>query len=360
MTALFDPLQLRGLALPNRVGASPMCQYSSEDGLAGDWHLVHLGGLAQGGCGLVLTEAAAVVPEGRISPQDLGIWNDAQLEPLARVMRFVRAQGAVAGIQLAHAGRKAGTAAPWLGGGPLAPDQGGWQGVSAGPEPFDAGWTAPRALDEAGLAQVVAAFAAAAGRALAAGFQVAELHGAHGYLLHQFLSPLSNPRTDRWGGSFTNRTRLLREAAAAVRNVWPGHLPVLVRLSATDWTEGGWDLEQTVVLARELRALGVDLVDCSSGGNVPRAQIPLAPGYQVPFAARVRREAGVATAAVGLITGAAQAQAVVAAGEADLVLLGRELLRNPRWPLAAARELGVTVPWPKQYARAAAGPVPTR
>jgi len=360
MTSLFDPLALRGLTLPNRIGASPMCQYSAEDGRAGDWHLVHLGGLAQGGAGLVLTEAAAVSAEGRISPQDLGIWEDAQVEPLARVVRFIAAQGAVPGIQLAHAGRKAGTAAPWRGGAVLPFERGGWQGVGPGPEPFDSGWHAPRALDEAGLQQVIGAFRQAALRALAAGFQVVEVHGAHGYLLHQFLSPLSNRRKDPWGGSFENRTRLLREVVAAVRSVWPERLPVLLRLSATDWVEGGWDLEQSVQLARLLGPLGVDLLDCSSGGNVPRAQIPVGPGYQVPFAARIRQDAAIATAAVGLITRPAQAQAILDEGAADLVLLGRELLRNPRWPLAAAQELGVTVPWPGQYARAAAGPVPTR
>jgi 2,4-dienoyl-CoA reductase-like NADH-dependent reductase (Old Yellow Enzyme family) len=360
MAALFDPLALRGLTLANRIGVSPMCQYSAEDGKANDWHLVHLGGLAQGGAGLVMTEAAAVTAEGRISPHDLGLWRDDQVEPLARVVRFIRSQGAVAGIQLAHAGRKAGTAAPWRGGGVIPLDQGGWQGVGPSPLPFDAGWTPPRPLEEADLAQVVGAFRDAALRALEAGFQVAEVHGAHGYLLHQFLSPLSNHREDRWGGSFEHRTRLLRDVLTAVRAVWPGDLPVLLRLSATDWVDGGWDLEQSVRLAGMLGPLGVDLLDCSSGGNVPRAQIPLGPGYQVPLAARIRRETGLATAAVGLITRPAQAQAILDEGAADLVLLGRELLRNPRWPLAAAQELGVTVPWPGQYARAAAGPVPSR
>jgi 2,4-dienoyl-CoA reductase-like NADH-dependent reductase (Old Yellow Enzyme family) len=360
MTSLFAPITFRGRVLPNRIGVSPMCQYSATDGRANDWHLVHLGGLAQGGAGLVLTEATAICAEGRISPQDLGLWEDGQLEPLARVVRFVRAQGAVAGIQLAHAGRKAGTAAPWLGGGTIPMDQGGWQGVGPSPVAFAAGWTPPRPLDEAGLAQVVADFQQAAARALAAGFQVVEVHAAHGYLLHQFLSPLSNHRDDRWGGSFDNRTRLVREVVTAVRAVWPGELPLFLRLSASDWVAGGWDLDQSVELARMLGPLGVDLVDCSSGGNVARAEIPLGPGYQVPFAARIRREAGIPTAAVGLITGAAQAQAILDQGAADLVFLGRELLRNPRWPLAAAQELGVTVPWPRQYARAAAGPVPTR
>ena len=360
MADLFDPLTLRGLRLPNRIGASPMCQYSAQDGHPTDWHLVHLGGFAQGGAGLVMTEATAVAPEGRISPQDLGLWQDSQVEPLARLAAFVRRQGAVPGIQLAHAGRKAGTEAPWKGGGVIPLDQGGWQGVGPGPEPFDAGWNPPRSLDDAGLGQVVDSFRTAAARALAAGFQVVEVHSAHGYLLHQFLSPLSNRRQDAWGGSFQNRTRLVREAAAAVRSVWPEPLPVLVRISATDWVPGGWDLDQSVELARLLASLGVDLVDCSSGGNVPRAPIPMAPGYQVPFAARIRREAGLPTAAVGLITRPAQARQILEEGSADLVFLGRELLRNPRWPLAAAQDLGVVVPWPAPYARAAAGPVPVR
>jgi len=360
MATLFEPLTLRGLTLPNRIGVSPMCQYSARDGLAGDWHLVHLGGLAQGGAGLVMTEATAVSPEGRISPRDLGLWQDAQVEPLARIVRFVRSQGAVAGIQLAHAGRKAGTAPPSEGGGVLAPAQGGWQGVGPGAEPFDSGYPTPRPLDEEGLRKVVADFAGAAARARAAGFQVVEVHAAHGYLLHQFYSPLSNRRTDAWGGSFDNRTRLVRETAAAVRAAWPQDLPVLVRISATDWVSGGWDPDQSVRLAHRLKSLGVDLVDCSSGGNVPGAAIPLAPGYQVPFAARIRREAGLATGAVGLITRPAQAQAIVEEESADVVFLGRELLRNPRWPLAAAQELGAEISWPGQYARAAAGPVPMR
>jgi 2,4-dienoyl-CoA reductase-like NADH-dependent reductase (Old Yellow Enzyme family) len=360
MVSLFEPFTLRGLTLPNRVGVSPMCQYSAEDGRATDWHLVHLGGLAQGGAGLVLTEAAAVCPEGRISPQDLGLWRDDQMEPLTRIVRFVRSQGAVPGIQLAHAGRKACTEAPWKGGRSIPLDQGGWQGVGPGAEPFDAGWTPPRPLDEAGIGRVVADFGRAAARALAAGFQVVEVHSAHGYLLHQFLSPLSNRRADRWGGSFENRTRLVREVAAAVRAVWPADLPVLLRISATDWTPGGWDPDQSVQLARLLGPMGIDLMDCSSGGNVPGARIPLGPGYQVPFAARIRREAGLATGAVGLITGADQAREIVAGGSADMVFLARELLRNPRWPLLAAQQLGVVTPWPAQYARGASGPVPVR
>jgi len=360
MSGLFAPLVLRGLTLPNRIAVSPMCQYSAEgDGRATDWHLVHLGGLAQGGAGLVLTEATAVTPAGRISPHDLGLWDNTQVEPLARIVRFVQRQGAVAGVQLAHAGRKASGRPPWLGGVlPLA--EGGWAGAAPSALAFDEAWHAPEALDLEGIAQVKAQFRAAVLRALAAGFQVVEVHGAHGYLLHQFLSPLTNRRQDSYGGSFGNRTRLLCEVVETVRAVWPEDRPLLVRLSATDWVAGGWDLEQSVALAGLLRPLGVDLVDCSSGGIAPGIQIPLKPGYQVPFAARIRKQGGVPTGAVGLITEPAQAQAILQEGQADLVLLGRELLRNPRWPLRAARELGVTIPWPAQYARAAAGQVPVR
>ena len=360
MTRLFQPLTLRGLTLSNRIAVSPMCQYQAVDGVAQDWHLVHLGGLAQGGAGLVLTEATAVVPEGRISPDDLGLWNEAQAESLARIVRFIAAQGAVPGIQLAHAGRKASNPAPWKGSGSLPIEKGGWVPVAPSALAFDTGWTVPTALDEGGLAAVVQGFVDAARRALAAGFQVVEIHAAHGYLLHQFLSPLSNHREDRYGGSFENRTRLLREVVAAVRDGWPERLPLFVRLSATDWVEGGWNLDQSVELAKALSDFGVDLVDCSSGGLVPRAEIPLGPGYQVPFAARIRAEAGLATGAVGLITDPEQAEAILAQGSADLVLLGRELLRDPRWPLHAAQALKAETPWPASYARAARGPVAVR
>jgi 2,4-dienoyl-CoA reductase-like NADH-dependent reductase (Old Yellow Enzyme family) len=360
MNRLFQPLALRGLTLPNRIAVSPMCQYQAVDGLAQDWHVVHLGGLAQGGAGLVITEATAVVPEGRISPDDLGLWNDAQAEALGRIVRFIAAQGAVPGIQLAHAGRKASNPAPWKGSGSLPVAKGGWVPVAPSALPFDDGWTAPTALDANGIAGVVQAFVDAARRALAAGFQVAEVHAAHGYLLHQFLSPLTNHRQDGYGGSFEGRTRLLREVVAAVRDIWPARLPLFVRLSATDWVEGGWNLDQSVTLAKALSDLGVDLVDCSSGGLVPRAEIPLGPGYQVPFAARIRAEAGLPTGAVGLITDPEQAEAILAQGSADLVLLGRELLRDPRWPLRAAQVLKAEVPWPASYARAARGPVPVR
>jgi 2,4-dienoyl-CoA reductase-like NADH-dependent reductase (Old Yellow Enzyme family) len=360
MSHLFQPLTLRGLTLPNRIAVSPMCQYQATDGLPNDWHLVHLGGLAQGGAGLVITEAAAVLPEGRISPDDLGLWNMAQAERLAHLVHFIKAQGAVPGIQLAHAGRKASTFAPWKGSGSVSPAGGGWVPVAPSALPFDPGWTVPRALDEAGILAIIEAFMDAARKALAAGFQVIEVHAAHGYLLHQFLSPLTNRRDDDYGGSFENRTRLVREVVGALRNILPEELPLFVRLSATDWVEGGWDLDQSVALALELKALGADLVDCSSGGLSPQQKIPLGPGYQVPFAARIRTEAGLPTGAVGLITEPQQAEQILAEGSADLVLLARELLRNPRWPLRAAQELGAETPWPASYARGAKGPVPIR
>jgi 2,4-dienoyl-CoA reductase-like NADH-dependent reductase (Old Yellow Enzyme family) len=350
---LFDPVALRGLALRNRVAVSPMCQYSSDDGFANDWHLVHLGARAVGGAGLVLLEATAVVPEGRISPRDLGIWDDAHVDGLARIVRFIDAQGAAAGIQLAHAGRKASTRVPWEGRAAVPPDQGGWQVVAPSAVAFSDDYPMPRAMDAADVRGVVDAFAAAARRARRAGFRVVELHAAHGYLLHEFLSPLSNRRTDAYGGPFENRVRLTLEVADAVRAEWPDDLPLFARVSATDWAPGGWDEEQTVELARLLAGRGVDLVDCSTGGLVPGARIPVGPGYQVRFAERVRREAGVATGAVGLITTPEQADAVVRAGQADLVLLARQLLRDPHWPLRAAKALGVPVRWPVQYERAA-------
>jgi len=350
---LFAPLTLRGLTLRNRVAVSPMCQYSSNDGLANDWHLVHLGARAVGGAGLVLLEATAVVPEGRISPRDLGLWDDRHVEMLARIVAFLRAQGAAAGVQLAHAGRKASTRVPWEGRGTVPPAEGGWQTVAPSALPFSDDYPKPEALDLAGIRRVIDGFRAAARRALAAGFQVIELHAAHGYLLHQFLSPLSNRRDDAYGGSFEHRVRLTLEVADAVRAEWPGELPLFARVSATDWAEGGWDEEQTVALARLLGERGVDLVDCSTGGLVPGATIPVGPGYQVRFAERVRREAGVATGAVGLITTPEQADAIVRAGQADLVLLARQLLRDPHWPLRASKALGTPMPWPVQYERAA-------
>lgn len=350
---LFTPFPLRSLTLRNRIVVSPMCQYSSTDGHANDWHLVHLGGLAVGGASLVISEATAVLPEGRISPHDLGIWDDAHVPMLRRITDFIHAQGAASGIQLAHAGRKASTARPWEGGGMVSPADGGWENVMApSAMAFADNYPQPHAMTDGDIARVVEGFRDAARRALAAGFQVAEVHAAHGYLLHEFLSPLSNHRTDAFGGSFDNRARLTLEVARAVRAVWPAELPLFVRLSGTDWVPGGWDIDETVQLAKRLAAEGVDLVDCSSGGLAAGARIPLGPGYQVPFARRVRHEAGIATGAVGLITSSAQAEQVVADGDADVLLLARELLRNPRWPLQAARELGAEVAWPRQYERA--------
>ncbi len=350
---LFSPLELRSVTLRNRIAVSPMCQYSATEGRANDWHLVHLGARAVGGAGLVLVEATGVEARGRISPADLGLWEDAQIEPLARVVRFVEAQGAAIGIQLAHAGRKASVRAPWdSGGAPLPPSEGGWTPVGPSAIPFADGYPEPHALEPAELAAVVRAFAAAARRAVAAGLRTVEIHAAHGYLLHQFLSPLSNRRSDGYGGSFENRTRLVREVVSAVRAEWPEELPLLVRLSATDWAEGGWDVEQSVALARVLGALGVDLVDVSSGGLVASARVPAGPGYQTGFAERIRREAGVRTGAVGLITSPEQADHVIRTGQADLVLLAREMLRDPNFPLRAARALGHEGPWPRQYLRA--------
>ncbi len=349
---LFTPFQQRSVVLRNRIAISPMCQYSAEEGVPGPWHLVHLGSRAVGAAALVIAEATAVSPEGRISPWDTGLWNETQLQAWQAITRFVRAQGAVAGIQLAHAGRKASTQRPWDGGGPLAVEEGGWTVVAPSALPFDAGWPQPQALDAAGIAKVVADFRAAARRALEAGFQLVEIHAAHGYLLHQFLSPLSNQRTDAYGGSFDNRTRLVREVVSAVREVWPAELPLWMRISATDWAEGGWDIEQSVALAEQVKPLGVDLIDTSSGGLLAQVKIPLGPGYQVPFAKRIRQAAGIATGAVGLITTAPQAQAILEAGDADVVLIGRESLRDPYFPLRAAQTLGVTVEVPVQYQRA--------
>jgi 2,4-dienoyl-CoA reductase-like NADH-dependent reductase (Old Yellow Enzyme family) len=362
MTApLFSRFQLRSVEFSNRIGVSPMCQYSSHDGFANDWHRVHLGSRAQGGAGLVMLEAAAVTPEGRISPGDLGIWKDEHIPGLRRIAEFVHSQGARTGMQLAHAGRKASTATPFAGHGLVLPADGGWQPVAPSAIAFaPTDYAVPAALDPAGIAAVVEAFRNAARRALEAGFDFVEIHAAHGYLLHEFLSPLSNLRTDDYGGSFENRTRLLLEVVDAVRSVWPERLPLFVRISATDWAEGGWNPDESVALARLLRDHGVDLVDCSSGGNVADAKIPLAPGYQVGFAARIRREAGIATAAVGLITEPAQANALIAEGEADFVFLARAMLRDPYWPLHAAAALGETVSWPKQYLRAAPQGSPAR
>jgi 2,4-dienoyl-CoA reductase-like NADH-dependent reductase (Old Yellow Enzyme family) len=353
MSQLFDPLTLRSIRLKNRVFVSPMCQYScGADGLALSWHLVNLGRYAVGGAALVFTEATAVAAVGRITPNDLGLWSDAHADALRPIVAFLKSQGAVPGVQLAHAGRKASTAAPWNGGGKVALSDGGWTPVAPSAVAFSPTYPEPVALDASGIAAVVHDFVAAAKRARAVGFEVIEIHAAHGYLLHQFLSPLSNQRDDAWGGDFERRAKLTLDVASAVREVWPAELPLFVRISSTDWVEGGWDLPQSIRLAQGLRERGVDLVDCSSGGNVLGAKIPLGPGYQVPFAKAVRQEAGVATGAVGLITEPKQADDIVASGSADAVLLARELMRDPNWALHAARALGVDVPWPVQHERA--------
>ncbi|MCX6549949.1 MAG: NADH:flavin oxidoreductase/NADH oxidase [Acidobacteria bacterium] len=351
MPHLFSPLSIRGVTLRNRIGVSPMCQYSCVEGFATDWHLVHLGSRAIGGAGLVMTEAASVDPVGRISPADLGIWDDQHVPGLARIARFVEAQGAVAGIQLAHAGRKASTAPPWLGGRPVPIDQGGWTPVAPSAVAFDAASPVPEALDHAGIQAVVHAFRRAAGRAREAGFRVAEIHAAHGYLLHEFLSPITNTRTDEYGGSYDNRTRLLKQICKAVREEWPRDLPLFVRVSATDWAEPGWGPDDTVALAHHVSSYGVDLVDCSSGGIAPGIAIPAGPGYQVPFSLRIKNTVPMLTAAVGVITSPEQADQIIRNEEADLVLLAREMLRDPHWPLRAARALGRDVAWPDQYAR---------
>lgn len=353
MGALFEPLTLRGVTVRNRIVVSPMCEYSSADGFANEWHLVHLGSRAVGGAGLVFTEAAAVEAAGRISPQDLGIYRDEHVKNLAQIAAFIHEQGAIGGIQLAHAGRKASVARPWEGGAPLAPEAGGWRPIVAPSAlPFLADGPVPHALSSTEIGSLVASFVRAGERALAAGFRAIEIHAAHGYLLHEFLSPLSNERDDAYGGSFANRTRFLREVVSAVRTVWPERLPLFVRISASDWVEGGWTIDDSVALARDLGPLGVDLVDCSSGGIVPDLRIPIAPGYQVPFAAKVRAEGGIATGAVGMITEPEQAEGILRDGEADLIIIARQLLRDPYWPLHAALALGVDVHWPDQYRRA--------
>src|SRR5580698_8155343 len=350
---LLSPLTIRGVTLRNRIGVSPMCQYSSVDGFADDWHLVHLGSRAVGGAGLVFVEASGVTAQGRITPSDMGIYDDRHIEFLARIAKFVERMGAVPAIQLAHAGRKASCIPPFQGGKRLRIEDGGWDVVAPSPAPFNETDPLPVELRRDGIAEIQAAFAAAARRAIAAGFKIIEIHSAHGYLLHEFLSPLSNLRTDEYGGSFDNRIRLVLEVVDAVRREWPERLPLFVRISATDWAEGGWNIDESVQLAHRLREHGVDLVDASSGGLVHDAKIPAAPGFQVGFAARIRREAGIATAAVGLITEPAQANAIIADGEADFVFLARAELRDPYWPLHAAAALGEQASWPKQYLRAA-------
>lgn len=354
MSHLFNPLTLRSVTIRNRIGVSPMCQYSAEEGFANDWHLVHLGARASGGAGLVIAEATAVEARGRISPQDLGIWQDDHVEMLARITNFLKSQGATSAIQLAHAGRKASTARPWEGGGSVAADAGGWQPVGASAIPFAEGYPTPTELSTTEVGEIVDAFRAAAVRSEASGFDVIELHAAHGYLLHSFLSPLSNQRTDEYGGSFENRIRLLVETAEATRAVWPESKPLFVRISCTDWVEGGWTIEESVELARRLKDVGVDLIDCSSGGSSPLAKIPIGAGYQTPFAERIRHEANIPTAAVGMITQPMQADEIVRNGRADLVLLARELLRDPYWPIHAAQALHKLdqAAIPPQYGRA--------
>ncbi len=350
---LFSPLTLRDVHLRNRIAVSPMCQYSSTDGFANDWHFVHLGSRAVGGAALVFTEASAVLPEGRISPEDLGIYDDRHVEMLARIFHFIEAQGAVAGMQLAHAGRKASTSAPWKSGDPVDESEGGWSpifGPSA--EAFEPGDQVPQELDHNGIDRIIAAFAKAAERALQAGAKVVEIHAAHGYLLHEFYSPLSNQRTDEYGGSFENRIRLLCRVTEEVRKVWPEKFPLFVRISSTDWMDDGWTGEDSVALARKLKTLGVDLIDCSSGGNVPNANIPTGAGYQLSFAEKIRSEAEIATGAVGLITAPEQADQIIRAGHADLVLMAREFLRHPYWPLNSAKQLHQKIEPPVQYGRA--------
>ncbi len=353
---LFQPLRLRGLTLRNRLVVSPMCQYSCEaqDGLATEWHFVHLGSRAAGRPGLIIVEASAVVPEGRIAPEDLGIWSDAHADALAPIVRFAHSHETPMAIQLAHAGRKASTWRPWDGHGGVPDEEGGWTPVGPSADPYADDYRHPREMTAADIREVVGAFGAAAERVQRVGFDAIEIHAAHGYLLHQFLSPLSNRRADAYGGSFENRARLTLEVAEAVRSVWPADKPLLVRISATDWAPGGWDVDESVRLARLLAERGVDLIDSSSGGLTAAQQIPLGPGYQVPFAERIRKETGVPTGAVGLITEAQQAEAILQRGQADAIIMARQFLRDPYFPMHAAAELGVpdAVPWPPQYLRA--------
>lgn len=352
MSKLFTPLHIKSVQLKNRITVSPMCQYSSVDGFATDWHLVHLGSRAVGGAGLIIAEATAVSPEGRISPQDLGIWKEEHLEKLKQITSFITAQGTVPGIQLAHAGRKASTNVPWEGRGGIAIENGGWQVVAPSAIAFADNYPMPAALDQNGIKKIIRDFTMAAARAAQAGFKVIEIHAAHGYLVHEFLSPLSNQRTDEYAGSFNNRIRLLLEIIAGVQTVWPNDLPLLVRISATDWAEGGWDLEQSVALARILQQQGVDLIDVSSGGLVNYQQVPVGPAYQLPFASRIRKDTGILTGTVGMITTSTQAETILVNGDADLIIMARKVLRDPYFPLRAAHELNANTNWPVQYERA--------
>lgn len=351
-TKLFSPIQFRDLKIKNRVFMSPMCQYSATDGVPNDWHVAHLNSRAIGGCGLIMVEATSITPEGRISPADLGIWNEIQVAAFRPITSFIARQGVVPGIQIAHAGRKASTAAPWEGGGPLKPAEGGWVTLAPSPIPFTPAHAVPREMTVEDIEATIQDFENAARRSLDAGFQVAELHMAHGYLMHQFLSPLSNHRKDTYGGSLENRMRFPLQVAERVRKVWPMKWPLFVRISATDWVEGGWDLDQSIEFTKALQTIGVDLIDCSSGGSVPHAKIPVGPGYQVPFAREIRKETKIATGAVGLITDPHQAETILKENHADAVFLARELLRDPYWPLHAAKTLGEEIPWPPQYERA--------
>ncbi|HEX8637778.1 MAG TPA: NADH:flavin oxidoreductase/NADH oxidase [Pyrinomonadaceae bacterium] len=352
MSKLFEKLRLREIEFRNRIWVSPMCQYSSDDGMPNDWHLVHLGSRATGGAGLVIMEATAVSPEGRISPSDAGIWSDEHAEAYKRITAFIKSQSAIAGIQIAHAGRKASTAEPWNGGKIVDEGYGGWETVAPSAIAFADDYPQPREMTKADIEQAIEDFVAAAKRSVDAGFEVIEIHAAHGYLFHEFLSPLSNKRTDEYGGELENRMRFPLETARRVRAAVPENLPVFVRISATDWTAGGWDLEQSIKFCKELKNIGIDLIDVSTGGNVPDATIPVAPGYQVPFAAEIRKKVSIATAAVGMITEPKQAEEILQKGEADAVLLAREFLRDPYFPFRAARELGGEVDVPKQYGRA--------
>lgn len=359
MAKLFEPIQIKSIQLRNRIVVSPMCQYSSVDGFSNDWHLVHLGSRAVGGAGLIITEATAVSPEGRITPDDLGLWKDEHIEGLKRIVSFIESQGSIAGIQLAHAGRKASNSSPWKGGRMLPYEQGGWQTVAADPTPFRPGEKPSAALDKAGIEKVKSDFKAAAVRAMQAGFKVIEIHAAHGYLLHQFYSTLSNHRTDNYGGSFNNRIKLLTGVVDAVKEIWPETLPLFVRISASDWTEGGWTIEDSVELAKILKQKNADLIDCSSGGNVPHAKIAVGPGYQVHFSEAIKKETDILTGAVGMITTPGQAEEIIASGKADVVIMAREFLRNPYFPLHAAKALGADLPWPVQYDRAKQNPKST-
>jgi 2,4-dienoyl-CoA reductase-like NADH-dependent reductase (Old Yellow Enzyme family) len=353
MAKLFAPLKIRGIELKNRIVVSPMCEYSSVDGFANDWHLVHLGSRAVGGAGLIITEATAVSPEGRITPDDLGLWKDEHIDKLKQIVTFIESQGSIAGVQLAHAGRKASTTSPWKGGKALPTDDAqAWQTVAPSAIPFHEGEPSPLALDKAGIEKVINDFAAATKRSISVGFKVIEIHAAHGYLLHEFLSPLSNKRDDEYGGSFENRIRILIEVTESIRKVWPEDLPLFVRISATDWTEGGWTGEDSVRLAEVLKTKGVDLIDCSTGGNVPHAKINVGPGYQVPYAEAIKKQTGILTGSVGMITTAEQAEEIVASGKADVIIMARQLLRDPYFALHAAKALDVDVTWPVQYERA--------